>query len=117
MKFEISSNRVVVGESLRTYIEDRVSKSFQRLGSWVQRVSVAVADINGPRGGVCKQCRLVVTVNGVETIVVTETGESVVASVSNAIHRAGYSLKQRVKSRQDRRTKLARRKRAKSVLP
>ena len=31
--------------------------------------------LNGPRGGVCKRCRVVVTANGIETVVVTETDE------------------------------------------
>ncbi|WP_040767430.1 HPF/RaiA family ribosome-associated protein [Novipirellula maiorica] len=105
MKLVISSNRVAVGNKLRNYIESRLQQSFQRLDRWVQKVSVCLDDINGPRGGVCKQCRLVVTLNGAETVVVTETGASVGASVSKAIRRAGYAMTKRVKSRQDRRVK------------
>ncbi|GAA4463420.1 HPF/RaiA family ribosome-associated protein [Novipirellula rosea] len=105
MKLVISSNRVAVGNKLRNYIESRLQQSFQRLDRWVQKVSVCLDDINGPRGGVCKQCRLVVTLNGAETVVVTETGSSVGASVSKAIRRAGFAMTKRVKSRQDRRVK------------
>ncbi|WP_442509483.1 HPF/RaiA family ribosome-associated protein [Novipirellula sp. SH528] len=105
MKLVISSNRVAVGNKLRNYIETRLQQSFQRLDRWVQKVTVCLDDINGPRGGICKQCRLVVTLNGAETVVVTETGASVGASVSKAIRRAGFAMTKRVKSRQDRRVK------------
>ncbi|TWU20278.1 hypothetical protein Pla52o_47960 [Novipirellula galeiformis] len=109
MKLDISSNRIVIGNSLRNHIEERLNQSFQRLERWVQKVSICLDDINGPRGGVCKQCRVVVTLNGVESVVVTETGDSVGASLSQAIRRAGYALKRRVKSKQHRRTKQVKR--------
>ncbi|MFG0262227.1 MAG: HPF/RaiA family ribosome-associated protein [Novipirellula sp. JB048] len=117
MKLDISSNRIVIGNALRDYIEERLTLSFQRLERWVQKVSVGLDDINGPRGGVCKQCRVVVTLKGAEPVVVTEIGDNVRASLSRAIRRAAYALKRRVKAKQQRRIRQMKGRHATSTMP
>ena len=111
MKFDISSNRVEIRRQLRVKIEEQLGQAFERLGRWVNRVSVYLEDINGPRGGVCKQCRLVVTTNGVQSIVITETDDNIGASIATAIQRARYALKRRVKTTQSRQIKRAKQRR------
>lgn len=111
MQFEISSNRIEIRRQLRAQIEVQLDQAFQRLGRWISRVSICLDDINGPRGGVCKQCRLVVTTNGVPSIVITETDEKIGASIGTAIQRARYALKQRVKATQSRQIKRAKQRR------
>lgn len=104
MKFEVNGNRVAVTEGLRNHIEGRLESALSRLDGWVRKATVYLDDVNGPRGGVCKLCRVVVTAHGIETVVVTEVGESVQESASRAIHRAVSALKRRVRRRRDRKT-------------
>jgi len=104
MHIHVSGNRISIGERLRDHIEERLESALGRLDGWVQKATVYLDDVNGPRGGVCKLCRVVVTANGIETVVVTETGESVQASVSRAIRRAASALRRRVRQRRDRKT-------------
>ena len=105
MQVKVHSNRVDVGDTLRDHVESRADFVFNRLGSWVRGVTVSLNDINGPRGGVCKQCLVVVTTRGIGQIVVRDTDADVFASVSSAIRRAGLSLTRKVKELQRRRTK------------
>ena len=104
MHIDVNGNRGVIGERLRDHIEERLESALSRLDGWVQKATVYLDDVNGPRGGVCKLCRVVVTANGIQTVVVTEVGESVQASVSRAIRRAVSALKRRVKQRRDHKT-------------
>lgn len=104
MHIDVNGNRVVIGERLRDHIEERLESALSRLDGWVQKATVYLDDVNGPRGGVCKLCRVVVTANGIQTVVVTEVGESVQASASRAIRRAVSALKRRVRQRRDRKT-------------
>jgi putative sigma-54 modulation protein len=104
MRIDVDGNRVAVGERLRDQIEGRLESALSRLDGWVQKATVYLDDVNGPRGGVCKLCRVVVTANGIEKVVVTEMGESVQASTSRAIRRSVSALKRRLKQRRDRKT-------------
>ena len=94
-----------VGDKLRDHVESRADSAFNRLGSWVRGVTVSLDDINGPRGGVCKQCLVVVTTRSIGQIVVKATNTDVFASVSSAIRRAGRSLARKANELKRRRRK------------
>lgn len=104
MHIDVNGNRVPIGERLRDHIEGQLESALSRLDGWVQQATVYLDDVNGPRGGARKLCRVMVTANSIGTVVVTETGESVQASTSRAIRRAVFTLKRRIKQRRDRKT-------------
>ena len=105
MQIRVHGNRVDVGDKLRHHVESRADSAFKRLGSWVRRVTVSLDDINGPRGGVCKRCLVVVTTRSIGQIVVRATNTDIFASVSSAIRRAGLSLARKAKELERRRRK------------
>lgn len=54
----------------RDYIRRRLGEKLARYTKFVERVSVRLRDINGPRGGVDVQCRIKVVLSGLPSIMV-----------------------------------------------
>lgn len=65
---------------------------FRRMHDHVQQIRVALHDINGPRGGVDKQCRLTVDLGGHGFVVITAQANSGVLALDRALKRASQSL-------------------------
>lgn len=59
-----------IDESDREYIRRRLGEKLGRHAKSVERVSVRLRDVNGPRGGVDVQCRIKVVLRGVPSVVV-----------------------------------------------
>jgi putative sigma-54 modulation protein len=51
-------------ENFRGHIRQRVEETFSRIGRRITRVSVHLADVNGPRGGYDKHCMVKVSLGG-----------------------------------------------------
>ena len=58
MDVQIHIRGTDVVEALRNYVERRLHFSLGRFTGRLGRVTVKIADINGPRGGVDKSCRI-----------------------------------------------------------
>lgn len=61
---------VQLDEDERAYIRRRLGEKLGKYASAIERVTVRVRDINGPRGGVDIQCRIKVVLSGLPSIVV-----------------------------------------------
>ena len=61
---------VPLDESDREYIRRRLGEKLGRHAKSVERVSVRLRDINGPRGGVDVQCRMKVVLSDLPSVVV-----------------------------------------------
>ena len=59
-----------LGESQHEYIRRKLDRRLGRFAPVIDRVSVRVTDVNGPRGGVDKSCRVKVVLKQMETVVV-----------------------------------------------
>ena len=106
MRSTISGNGVRVGEKLRQYTERRVQFALGRFGPDIEHVAVRLADINGPRGGVDKACRVVVRLRarGNNRIAVDDHDGNVYVAVARAIARSGRSVARALERRRDRRS-------------
>jgi ribosomal subunit interface protein len=58
MDVQISIRNADVADALRAYVERRLHFSLGRFIGRLGRVRVQVTDVNGPRGGVDKSCRI-----------------------------------------------------------
>jgi hypothetical protein len=56
-----------------------------KFGSSIERISVRVEDVNGPRGGVDRACRVKVVLSALPSIVVVEQDASLAAAVDRAL--------------------------------
>lgn len=106
MRVSISGDRVKVTTSLREYIDRRLHFALGRFGTAIDNVSVRVGDINGPRGGVDKRCRIVVALRapGSNPITVDDNDEDLRAAVARACNRAGRTVARAVQRKCCKRT-------------
>jgi ribosome-associated translation inhibitor RaiA len=77
---------------LRELTERRVRFVLRRLGWMVPRAEVQMSDVNGPRGGVDKRCRVELRTDGAGSVVVTSTANDWRTALDNALARAARFL-------------------------
>lgn len=96
MQVEIRSRGFALTDALREHVERRLSFALSRVNEHVRRVQVRLADVNGPRGGVDKLCRIQVSLNRRESVLVEDTAVDVYAAIDRAAARAGRSVMRRL---------------------
>lgn len=106
MHIDIQSNGLVLTESLRAYVTRRLRSSI----GWAmtRRLAVWLSDINGPRGGNDKRCKIQVSLNNGKSILIEDTEPDMYAAIDRAAERADRALaRQLARRRQFAREKLA----------
>jgi putative sigma-54 modulation protein len=76
----------------RELIDSRIESALDRFVPHIARVVVTLDDVNGPRGGEAKHCKLVITLRPTEEIIVNEQAADVEAAVALAVDRAAQSV-------------------------
>ena len=84
MQLDIQTNGVSLTKALKSYTTRRMQFALNRNDSYITRVRVWLADINGPRGGVDKRCQIELKLAGKNNIVI----EDIEADLYFAIDRA-----------------------------
>jgi putative sigma-54 modulation protein len=92
MKFRIRSQHLKADSSLRQTIVLRLRCALSRLSDRIRSVDVQLADVNGPRGGVDKRCRIAVRMEPRGTIVVEHEDVDLLAAAAGASERAARAL-------------------------
>ena len=83
------ANRHLV-EPISRYMEDEASE-----------IEIALVDINGPKGGVDKECRVTVRIAGMSAIHVTETAETLFQAIDGMRDRLENTIKRSVEKRRE----------------
>lgn len=92
MQFDIEARQFSLTPSLRQHIESQLRTKFTRFREKIGRVVVRVGDVNGPRGGIDKRCRLLVRTFGFKDIVINDKDSNLYAAIDRAAERAGRAL-------------------------
>ena len=103
MRLEIRRRGVKVTEELRTYLKERLRLALTRFGRHIDLVRVYLRDVNGPRGGLGKKCRIVVELPPRGRVIVTGADTDIRAAITATVSRAGFAVKRHVKRRRARR--------------
>lgn len=103
---EISVESRACGDELRFVAERRARFVFRRLHWVAQRALIRLADVNGPRGGVDKQCSVSVEVPGAPPLVVHSLAQDWRTALDTALHRAARGLLRAWRKRQARSRRL-----------
>lgn len=96
MQIDIQTSRLDLAPEHREQIRRRASFALSRLLPRVARVEVRLADINGTRGGVDKQCRVLVTLTHGPAAVVEDLDADLPTLIDRALARAGRAAAKRV---------------------
>jgi putative sigma-54 modulation protein len=103
MQIVIQARGFDLSPGLREHIERRLRFALDRTHYHVRRVSVGLSDLNGPRGGEDKCCRVQVAMAGAADVVIQDIESDLYVAIDRAVDRAGRTLARRVAQQRDHR--------------
>jgi len=86
----------------KEYLHRKLARMLAKFGSAVERTSVRLEDVNGPRGGIDKRCQVKVVLRGLPSVYVDERHRSVQAAMDHALARADHTVRQALQRRRTR---------------
>lgn len=101
MKLFVRSSNVALTPPIRTYIDRRVRMVMGRFDRKLARVSVRISDLNGPRGGVDKLCRIEARLWGRLPVVVEDAAADLRQAIDRSVHRMGRAVARVARKRLD----------------
>ncbi|HEX8758212.1 MAG TPA: CBS domain-containing protein [Steroidobacteraceae bacterium] len=91
----------------RAYIRRKLGTRLGKFGGAIERVSVRTQDVNGPRGGVDRVCRIKVVLRGLPSVVFERRDASLNAAVDGALAGVETAVRRAVQRRRMKRLKRA----------
>lgn len=92
MRVDIRTNGLELTEGLRDHTERRLAFALDRSQHSIRSVTVQLADINGPRGGVDKRCQIRIPLPRRGGVVIEETHPDLYVAIDRATDRVGNTL-------------------------
>ena len=102
MKILIKSSNLSLTNALHSHAERRLRFALTFCDAYVQRIIMRLSDINGPRGGVDKCCRVQVVLEGLPDVVVSDIEADLYVAIDRAANRAGRTVRRRLTRQSDR---------------
>jgi len=102
LNIELRSWNVPLSEAMREHVTRRLHFALGRFTHRIERVTVRLVDINGPRGGLDKRCRIVVQLAPARRVVIEAIDSDAYAAVSQAAIRADETVARAVTRRRPR---------------
>jgi hypothetical protein len=85
MSVYIRQEGVEVDRSAPAHIRRKLRAKLANFAACVERASVRIADLNGPRGGIDRVCRIKVVLRGLPSLVFEQRGATLEAVVNGAL--------------------------------
>ena len=101
MKIRIRSKLVEIDETAHAHLERRLEFGLGRFSPRIHRVNVQIVDINGPRGGDDKVCRIEVRLLPTGTLFVADVGPDVYTAIDRATDRIARSVIRAIRRSRD----------------
>lgn len=92
MRVGIQGRHIELTAPLLAHVERRLRFALSRFEQRIRQVAVQVTDLNGPRGGLDKQCRVTVTLSPSGKVMVGATDANLHAAVDRAADRLERSV-------------------------
>lgn len=92
MQTTIQSKGFILTKALRDYTDKRLAYAISFASDYIQRITVRLSDINGPKGGEDKRCQLVLKLEGMPSVVIEDTESDLYMAIDRAVERASRSV-------------------------
>ena len=88
MKVVISAKRLQDEKAINEHIKHRLSFAFSRTRRFIRSIEFILSDIQGPKGGVDNECKVIVEPESSDAIVIVELWEKTERGIDRCITRA-----------------------------
>jgi hypothetical protein len=95
--YDVRSHRMLFADALESFTKERLNAALRRFRRYVERVTVYISDVNGPRGGTDKHVRMIVRLRPSGTVVITAEESNVLAAIVGAARRAAHATKRQLR--------------------
>ena len=102
MQLEMRGVNYELNDELRDHIERRLRFALRRFATRIDRLTVRLSDVNGPRGGIDKRCRIAVALIPRGVVMLERSGDDPFALVADAAKRARRSVRRVLERRRGR---------------
>ena len=96
MHMTIQTNGFEMTAALRAYTTQRLATALGWARHHMRRLAVSLSDINGPRGGVDKRCRIQVQLGGGREVIIDDVDANLYAAIDRAVDRADRAVVKKV---------------------
>lgn len=88
-----------VSQDTRTHLRRKVDRRLGKFADSIERVSIRLRDVNGPRGGVDQACRIKVVLKNLPSVVFENQDVSLAGAFSGALTGAGRKVRRSLQRR------------------
>ena len=99
MKFNVTDKQNLLGSAAVDRIQSRTLSLLSKFGDRIKSIDLKVEDVNGPRGGIDKLCRVMVKLKRKADVVITSQDQKLSRAISAAIERASRSVNRQIDRR------------------
>jgi len=101
MKLGIQGRHIALTATLLAHVERRLRFALSRFGEKIRLAAAQLADINGPRGGVDKQCKVTVTLSPSGKVMAEATDADLHRAIDRAADRLERSVTRELRRRRE----------------
>lgn len=94
MRIDIQTKELKLGQTFKQALKVKIRKLFQRNGADIRQINITFKDVNGPKGGDDKLCKVNVFVKG-QHILVSARESTAYKAAASAIKKANAALNKR----------------------
>lgn len=84
MKIELRSSNMPISDAMREHVGRRIDFAVRRFASRIERIVVRLVDVNGPKGGPDKRCRIIARFAPHGSVIVEATDADAYVAASQA---------------------------------
>lgn len=99
MKTNINFRKINRSKEITNYINKRISSAFKRAQDAIESTSLTISDINGPKGGIDKECTIIIKAAGMKSIVISEQQSKLHTAIDRCVSRANQTLMKQLQKR------------------
>jgi putative sigma-54 modulation protein len=96
MKIDILVSNLSFKPEHEQHVTQRAHWALDQLAEKINRIEVRLTDINGPRGGIDKRCRILVFFNQGEPLLVQTHGAHIGHVIDHSFERIGRAVRKRL---------------------
>jgi len=102
MELQVQARQFHLSDELREHVERRINFALGHFDHRVSRVAVSLSDVNGPKGGVDKQCQILVHLRRGNAVKIQDVDADFGSVIDRAADRAGRAVARRLERRRER---------------